>query len=157
MTPTPVIPIDQLRTQIARFRQIDTDKSTSWIYYVGGGSGSICILFIVICCLVCWRCKHYQSNETRSPSPIAYTAPENAHMTTLRVGVIGADQNSVPGQVAVGIQDSVHDKRMVLNYDMHNAFASALLDQLEDLSADVREHHRRLRPRQYSAIPQIKN
>ena len=46
---------------------------------------------------------------------------------------------------------------MVLNYDMQNSFASALLDQLEDLGADVKELNRRLRPRQYSAIPHIEN
>ena len=57
----------------------------------------------------------------------------------------------------VEIQDSVGNKRMVLNYDMKNDFASALLDQLEDLGTNVKEHCRRLRPRQYSAIPQIKN
>ena len=56
LTPAPTIPIDQLRTQIASFRHIETNKSTSWIYYVGGGSGSGSILLIVICCLVCWRC-----------------------------------------------------------------------------------------------------
>ena len=44
---------------------------------------------------------------------------------------------------------------MVLNYDMQNAFASALLHQLEDLGTNVKEHCRRVRPRQYSAIPQI--
>ena len=84
-------------------------------------------------------------------------APENPNMSTPRVGVKGVDQNSAPGQVTVGIQDSVGDKRMVLNYDMQNAFTSPLLDQLEDLGADVREHCRRLRPRQYSAIPRIGN
>ena len=73
-------------------------------------------------------------------------------MSTQRVGATGADQNSASGQVTVGIQDSVGNKRMVLNYDMQNAFASALLDQLEDLSTNVKEHHRKLRPRQYSAI-----
>ena len=30
------------------------------------------------------------------------------------------------------------DKRMALNNDMQNAFASALLDQLEDLGTDVK-------------------
>ena len=114
-----------MRTQIASYRQIDTDKSTSWIYYVGVGSGSGSISLIVICCLVCWRSKHHQCNGTRSPST-AYTAPENPNMSTPRVCAIGADQNSAPGQVTVGIPDSVSDKRMVLNYDMQNAFASAL-------------------------------
>ena len=78
-------------------------------------------------------------------------------MSTPRVGTIGVDQNSAPGQVTVGIQDPVGDKRMVLNYDMQNVFASALLDQLEILGTNVREHCMRLRPRQYSAIPQMEN
>ena len=64
LPPAPTIPIDQLRTQITSFRQIETNKSASQIYYVGGGSGSGSILLIVICCLVFWRCKHHQSNET---------------------------------------------------------------------------------------------
>ena len=74
-----------------------------------------------------------------------------------QVCAIRTGQSSALGQETVGIQDSLDDKRMVLNYDMQNPFASALLDQLEDLGADVKEHCRRLRPRQYSAIPQIKN
>ena len=60
LTPAPAIPTDKLRTQLASFRQIETNKSTSWIYYVGGGSGSGSIFLIVICCLACWRCKHHQ-------------------------------------------------------------------------------------------------
>ena len=44
-----------------------------------------------------------------------------------------------------------------MDNDMQNAFASALLDQLEDLGTNVMVHHRRLRPRQYSAIAQIEN
>ena len=87
-------------------------------------------------------------NETRSPYPNSYTAPENPNMSTPRVGAIGVDLNSAPGQVTVGIQDTVGDKRMVLNYDIQNDFASALSDQLEDLGPNVRECHRRLRPRQ---------
>ena len=84
LTPAPAIPIDQLRTQIASFRQIETNKLTSWIYYDGGGSGSGSILLIVICCSVCWRCKHHQNNETRSPPPVAYTAPEKPNMVHTR-------------------------------------------------------------------------
>ena len=89
LTPAPAIPTDKKRTQIASFRQIETNKSTSQIYYVGSGSGSGSILLIVgfillivICCLVCWRCKHHQSNETRWPPPVAYTAPEKSNMVT---------------------------------------------------------------------------
>ena len=89
----PFIPTDQLRTQIASFRQIETNTSTSWIYYVGGGSGSGSILLIVICCLVYWRCKRHQSNETRSPPPIAYTAPEKPNMVHTREGAIRTGQS----------------------------------------------------------------
>ena len=40
---------------------------------------------------------------------------------------------------------------MVLHNDMQFAFASALLDQLEDYGANVREHHRRPRDRHHTA------
>ena len=157
LTPAPTIPIDQLRTMIASFRHIETNKSTSWIYYVGGASGSGFILLIVICHLVCWRCKHHQSKENRTPPPVTYTAPEIPNMSIPRVGAIGAGQNSAPDQVTVRFQDPVGNRRMVTDYQMQNAFATVLLDQLEDLGADITEHHRRLKPRQYSAIPQIEN
>ena len=78
-------------------------------------------------------------------------------MMKSKVGAIRTGQSSALGQETVGIQNSMGDRRMVLNYDMQNAFASALLDQLEDLGANVKEHCRRLRPRQYSAIPKIEN
>ena len=42
-----------------------------------------------------------------------------------------------------------------MDHEMQNAFASALPDQLGDLGAHVKEHHKRLWPRQYSAILQI--
>ena len=44
-----------------------------------------------------------------------------------------------------------------MDHEMQNAFASALLDQLKDLGANVKEQYRRLRPRQYSATLQIEN
>ena len=131
LTPAPLIPIDQLRIQIRNFRQMETSTSMSWIYYAGGGSGSGSILHIVICCVVCWRCKHHWSKETRSPFPIAYTVPEDPNMMHAKVGAIRTGQSSVLGQETVRIQDSVGDNRMVLNYDMQNAFASALFDNLK--------------------------
>ena len=155
--PTPAIPIDQLRTQIANFRQIETNKLTSCIYYVGGGSGSGSILLIVICCLVCWRCKHHQINETRSLPPVAYTAPEKPNMVHTREGAIRTGQSLALGQRTVGFQNPVGNRRLVMDNDMQNAFPSALLDQLEDLGTNVMEHCKRLSPRQYSAIPQIVN
>ena len=101
---------------------------------------------------MCWRCKHHQGKETRTPSPMTYTAPESPNMSISRVGAIGADQNSAPG-----FWEPVGNRRMVTDYQMQNAFSTALLDQLEDLGTNVTEHHRRLRPRQYSAVPQIEN
>ena len=76
-------------------------------------------------------------------------------MMHVKVDATRTEQSLAPSQETVGVLDSVGDNRMVLNYDMQNTFASALSDQLEDLDADVKEYHRKLRPRQYSAIPQI--
>ena len=61
-------------------------------------------------------------------------------MMHAKVDAIRTEQSSALGQETVGIQDSVGNKRMVLNDDMQNAFTSALLDQLEDLGTDVKEH-----------------
>ena len=77
-------------------------------------------------------------------------------MLHTRVGAIGTDKYSVPGQEAVGIQDLVGTQCKVLSNDMQYAFTTALLDQLEDYGANVKEHCRRLRTRQYPAKPQIK-
>ena len=72
-----------------------------------------------------------------------------------RVGAIGTDKYSVPGQETVGIQDPVGMQCRVLSMDMQCAFATALLDQLEEYGTNVKEHHRRLRTRQYTAKLQI--
>ena len=153
--PTPAIPIGQLRAQNASFRQVEPNKSKPWIYYVGGGSGSGLILLLVITGILKWRCKNPQSQETRSPTPVTYTAPENLNMMHTRVGVIKTEQNSAPGWETVGIQDPVYNQRKVLNGDMQYALVCSLSDQLEDLGADVKGHHRRLRSRQYTLVPQI--
>ena len=60
---------------------------------------------------------------------------------------IGTYQNSAPGQAAVEFQEPVG------NRGVETEFATALLDALERLGADVTEHCRRLR--QNSAVPQI--
>ena len=60
---------------------------------------------------------------------------------------IGTYQNSAPGLAAVEFQEPVGNRGMVKD------FATALLDELERLGADVTEHCRRLR--QNSAVPQI--
>ena len=69
-------------------------------------------------------------------------------MMHAKMGAIRSGQSSALGQETIQIQDTVGNGRMVLNYNMQNDFASALLDQLEDLGANVKEHHRRLRSRQ---------
>ena len=125
------------------------------IYFVGGGSGSDFVLLIVICCLLYWCCKKTKSQETILPACVTNGAPENLNMLCTRVGTIGTDKYSVPGWETVGIQDPVGTQCKMLSNDMQYAFATALLDQLEDYGANVKEHHRRLRTRQYTAKPQI--
>ena len=78
-------------------------------------------------------------------------------MVHTREGTTRAGLISVLGQRTVGFQDPVGSRRLVMDNEMQNVFSSALLDQLEDLGTNVKEHHRRLRPMQYSAIPQIEN
>ena len=65
-----------------------------------------------------WCCKNHQNIETRTPPPVTYTAPESPNMSIPRVGAIGADQNPAPGQVTVGFQEPVSNRRMVTNYQM---------------------------------------
>ena len=64
-----------------------------------------------------------------------------------------AGQYSALGWEPVEVQEPVGGQRIVINKDMQLAYASALLDHLEDLGADVQSHHRRLRARHYPALP----
>ena len=72
-----------------------------------------------------------------------------------RVDTIGTDKYSVPGEETVRIRVPVGTHSRVLDNDMQHAFASALLDQLDSYGADVNEHYRRLKSRQYPTKPQI--
>ena len=72
-------------------------------------------------------------------------------MLHTRVGAIGSNAYSVPGWEPVRIQDPVGTQCTDLSNDMQFAFTSALLDQLEDYGAYVREHCRRLRDRHHTA------
>ena len=155
LAPAQNIPIDQLRAWIANFRNINPDTDRPWIYCVRGGSISGLVLLIVIFCLLYWCCKQTQSQETRLPACVTNAAPENPNMLHTRVDAIGTDKCSVPSQETVGIQDPVGMQCKVLNHDMQYAFATALLDQLEDYGANVKDHCRRLRTRLYTANPQI--
>ena len=68
-----------------------------------------------------------------------------------RMVAIGPDKYSVPSQETVWILDPVGAQCKVLSNDMQYAFATVLLHQLADYDADVKEHCRRLRTRQYPA------
>ena len=92
----------------------------------------------------------------RTPPIVSYIASENHTVSMPKVCTTGADHSLAPGEVTVRLQEPMGNRRMD-DYQMQNAFASALIDQLEDLGTDVEEHHRRLRPRQYSAVPQIED
>ena len=59
---------------------------------------------------MCWRCKHHQSDETRSPPPIAYTAPEKPNMVHTSEGAIRTGHSSALGQRIVGFQDPVGNR-----------------------------------------------
>ena len=85
------------------------------------------------------------------PAYVTNADPENPNMLHTRVAAIGTDKCSVLGQKTLGIQDPVGTQCMVLRNDMQYAFASALLDQLEDYGADVKEHCKRLRNMDYIA------
>ena len=98
---------------------------------------------------------HWCCEKTQSPACVTYTDPEDLNMVHPRVDTIGTDKYSVPGQETVRIQAPVGTQGRVSDNDMQYAFASALLDQLDSYGADVNEHYRRLRNKQYSAKPQI--
>ena len=65
-----------------------------------------------------------------------------------------AEQYSALGQKTAGFQEPVGHRHMVNDNDMQQAFATGLLNQLEDMSVDVTGHHRRLMGRQ-AAGPQL--
>ena len=155
LEPAPSIPIDQLRAHIAKLRQIEPYNKKPWIYYVGGRSGSGLLLIIIIGCTLYWYCKRTNPSESRSPTCVTFAAPEAPSMLSSRVNSIEADTYSASGQETVGSQGPVGTEGMGSRNEMQYAFANALLDQLEENGTDVREHCRRLRIRQYSALPQI--
>ena len=146
--------MEQLRAQISSFRHIETETDQSWIYYVGGGLGSGLLLLLVIGGLVYWCCKRPRYDLARPPVSMTYTAPEGQSMMQTREAAIGADKYSALGQETAGFQEPVGHRHMVNDSDMQQAFATALLNQLEDMGADVTGLHRRLKARQ-AAGPQL--
>ena len=155
LSPAPTIPIDQLRAQIANFRHINVDNKQSWIYIVGGGSGSGFLLLVVICGCLYWKCKNSQSPKTKSPVHVTDTDPENPNMMYTREDTIRSGRGSELGCKTVGFQDPVSDMNQVVDVRMQHAFTKADIDQLEANGADVRRHRRKLRKKQYAAVPAI--
>ena len=66
-----------------------------------------------------------------------------------------AHKYSASGWETVGSQGPVGTQGLESRQELQYAFARALLDQLEQNGTDVREDHRWLLARQYSAVPQI--
>ena len=155
MSPASTIPIDQLRAQIASFRKINVDNKQSWIYIVGGGSGSGFLLLVVICGSLYWKCKSSQSPKARSPVHGTDTDPEKPNIMYTREDTIRSGRGSELGRKTVGFQDPVSDMDQVVDVRMQHVFTKAVLDQLEVNGADVRRHHRKLRKKQYAAVPVI--
>ena len=103
-----------------------------------------------------WRYKKYSQNDARSTNmPGNPTDSVNLNMIHTRKGATRTD-DTVLGQEAVRIQvlGETYKKVSVKN-PVHGSEASALLDQLEELSIDVSEHCRKQRIRQYDALPSI--
>ena len=143
-----------MRAQISSFRHIETKTDQFWIYYVGGGSGSGLLLLLVIGRLVYWYCKRPQYDLARSPVSVTYTAPEGQSMMQTREAAIGADKYTALGQKTAGFQEPVGHIHMVNDNDVQQAFATAVINQLEDMGADVTGHCRRLMAMQ-AAGPQL--
>ena len=69
-------------------------------------------------------------------------------MMQTREAAIGADKYSALGQRIAGLKEPVGYRHMVNDNDMQQAFATALLNQLEDMGTDVTRHCRQLMARQ---------
>ena len=100
-----------------------------------------------------WCCKKPQSKDDRLTTSVIYTAPETTNLGSPNMDTKRAGQYSALGQESVEVQETVGGQKIVIDNDMQLAYASALLDQLEDLGADVQSHHRRLGVRHYPALP----
>lgn len=153
LEPASNVPISQLKMKVAQYKLLSSKEKVPWKYYLGGGTGSLVIVVIIIVSIVIWRYKFFQRKDPRPPMTITYSAPESQNMLHTREGVIGSDQFSVPGRKAVRFQEPESNSNLDMGFDRQYALASALLDQLEDLGADVTRHRRRLRNRQLKAVP----
>ena len=83
--------------QISDFWHFETKTDQSWIYYVGGCSGSGFLLLLVIGGLVYWCCKKPRYDLVRPPVSVTCTAPESQSMMQTREATTGADHYSALG------------------------------------------------------------
>ena len=90
---------------------------------------------------------HPQLDSYHYPVTKTENKRQSGELSETPNNTIGTYQNSAPGQATVEFQEPVG------NRGMETDFATALLDALESLGANVTEHRRRLR--QNSAGPQI--
>ena len=73
-------------------------------------------------------------------------------MMQTREAAIRADKYSALGWKTAGFQESVGHRHMVNDNDMQQAFATVLLNQLEDMGGDVTGHCRGLMARQAASL-----
>ena len=160
------IPIDVLQDQISQFRHINFDEEDDDeinLYLVGGGSGVGLLLLIIVIVVCVWWYRRKSNHEKVSntamnkaqtvpnmsgPPPFAGTGP-------VRAGI-------PPTQYryrAVDSMEAVEGGRHRGMSDHQAAFASLLLDHLEEMGANVNTHRRRVAalPAPADSVTEIEN
>ena len=142
------IPVKMLQAKIHLLKTINFDPNTKYWIIVGGGSGSGVVLLVIVGLCVYCHCKKHLNRKARSTSvDKSNSDSENPNMMHTRVGAIESEIKSDSGQETVGIQGSERPNlRVRLQDPMQSPGSSRLLNQLERYGADVRGHHRTLRP-----------
>ena len=137
-----------LQAKIHLLKTINFDLKTKYWIFIGGGSGSGLLLLVIVCLCVYCHCKKHLNRKARSTSvDKSNSDSENPNMMHTRVGAIKSENKSDFGQETVGIQGSERPVlRVKLQDPMQSPGSSRLLNQLERYGADVRGHHRTLRP-----------
>ena len=102
-----------------------------------------------------WLCTGVarKPKDDRPTTSVTYTAPETTNLGSPNVDTGRAGQYSALGWEPVEVQEPVGGQKIVIDNDMQLAYASTLLDHLEDVGANVQSHCRRLRARHYPALP----
>ena len=132
---TKAIPVKMLKAKINLLKAIDFDPKTKYWIFIGGGS--------VYC-----QCTKHSKIKARSTSlDKSNSDPENLNMMHTRVGAIKSENISNFGQETVGIQGPERPVlRVRLQDPMQSPGSTRLPNQLERYGADVKGHHRTLRP-----------